>query len=117
MSEQANPEQSDRHRVSITFGQYGTGARLVHPESGCRTADRCGQCGRAFYDEESKPCYDCTPPIPERFRECWVTGWFENLSAEELFSGTVVLDVEPEFKADACTLHIVGASMPKEGSR
>jgi hypothetical protein len=108
-------QSEDRHRVSITFDSYGISAReLIHPKSGCQTADHCGQCGRAFDNEDVTPCYDCTPPISPRLRECWVTGWFENLTAEELFSGTVVLDVEPEFKADACTLHIVGASMPEK---
>ncbi len=108
----------DLHRVVVEFDDGSYLKRLVHPEGGCQTADRCGQCARAFDDTETEPCYDCKPPIPDSYRECWVQGWFDNLTAEELLSGSIELSVDPEWRHDSCLLHIVDAKIPeREESR
>ena len=99
---------SNQHRVVVEFDDGIYLKRLIHPEGGCQGANQCWQCGRSFDDNEVAPCYDCNPPI-DRQRECWVQGWFENVSAEELLHGSVELIVEPTFESDTCALHVVGA--------
>lgn len=98
----------DLHRVVVKFDDGTYLKELIHPETGCATGDRCGQCGRGFdADDDSTPCYDC--PSEAQKRECWVTGWFDNLSADELLSGRVEIVVRPEFNDDTCVLHVVEA--------
>ena len=59
--------------------------RVVHPQSGCTPEAYCSNCGRSFEDTERKPCYDCDR-VPSK--ECWITGWVDNCSADELLHGT-----------------------------
>lgn len=101
--------RSNEHRVIVEFNDGVYLKKLIHPENGCRAAQMCSQCGRDFADEETVPCYDCKPPVPAEWRECWVQGWFDNVSAEEMLHGRIELTVEPRFDYDSCELHILNA--------
>ena len=109
----------DNHRVVVEFDQGTYFNKLIHPEGGCSTADRCGQCGRPFDcdDEEWKPCYDCPSDPKAASEECWVQGWFDNLDGADLLHGSVELVVEPIWEHDHCELHVVGAAMPEKEAR
>jgi hypothetical protein len=106
-------EVGDQHRVVVEFGDGTYMTKLIHPDR-CGTADRCGQCGRSYVDPDpdSKPCYDC-PDDPEKAAsECWVQGWFDDSTPDELLHGSVELTVRPVWEFDHCELHITGAAMP-----
>lgn len=103
-------DRSDSHRLVVEFDDGVYAVRLVHPEGGCVTADQCGQCGRAFDDDEIDPCYDCKPPIPQSNRECWVQGWYDD-QGTELLKGGLELVVDPEWDGEGCLLHIVGVAL------
>jgi hypothetical protein len=79
------------HRAVLKFDD-GLFLELICPESGCEPASVCGECHRFVGDEESLPCAAC--PRPED--GCWVKGWFDNCTYDELLHGeiTVALDVE-----------------------
>jgi hypothetical protein len=103
----------ERHRVMLAFEDgCGLSAKLICPESGCTPAGSCAACGRDLDDSESKPCYDCTDSAEWR-DECWVKTWFDNVSADELLSGRVTVEIDADWDGDHMIAHIVGV-VPEE---
>ena len=94
------------HRVEITVEDGEVGLTLIHPESGCETAYQCGLCGHTL--GEPGGCYDCKDQTGPA--ECWLTGWFDNCTPDELLHGrvSVTVPVTAEWKDDSCAVHIVG---------
>jgi histidine triad (HIT) family protein len=85
------------HRVVLSFDGGGSPRlKLLHPESGCAPATQCALCGR-MEGSESAPCYDCKGGFDP---SCWLTDWFDNLSADELLHGSVTVAVTAEWDQD-----------------
>lgn len=79
------------HRVKLIIQDGYLAAKLVCPEQGCAPAHRCGHCGHVYGDDETEPCYDCKDHKPTG--ECWLKGWFDNCTADELLHGKVEFEV------------------------
>lgn len=97
-------EAVDHHRVELDFDD-GVSMRLVHPASGCVGATQCARCARPLDDEEIEPCYDCENMDPG---ECWLQGWADNLTAEELLHGKATLPIKAAFDGDTAEFHVRG---------
>jgi hypothetical protein len=101
------------HTITLEFeGGYAPRLKLHCPPGViCSTGSTCGGCGRDVDapDDDGERCYDC--PEPGSPRECWVKSWTDNLSADEVLSGTVVLPVTTSFDGDSLTLEI--AAVPE----
>lgn len=91
------------HRLVLTFDD-GLSAELIHPEGGCVGSHQCGHCAADLTDPESERCYDCKGDGPH---ECWVKGWFDNCSPDELLHGSVTVDIDAEWNYDHMTARIV----------
>jgi len=103
----------NKHRVVLTFENgYGPSAKLICPESGCIGSEVCGICGRDVTDPESKPCYDCKGMNPAA---CWVKTWFDNLTPDELLSGSLTVEIDAEWDGDHMVAHIAGV-VPKDAA-
>ncbi len=91
------------HRVELRFDD-GVYAKLLCPDDGsCELAQSCASCGRAVEgDEGFDRCLDCPGPA----NGCWVRGWFENLTAEELLRGTFTVDVDVQWDGESCVAEI-----------
>lgn len=95
---------STAHRVELEF-DGGLRAKLICPEGGCTPATACGFCGHELGSDEGDGCYDCRDekgPL-----DCWIKGWFDNVSAEELLQGKVIIEIDAEWDLDTCIAHIV----------
>lgn len=79
--------------------------KLICPETGCTPATVCGECHRHIDDEERGPCDECPDPADT---ECWVKGWFDNCTYDELLHGEVTVEVECEWDGDQINVEIVG---------
>lgn len=97
------PDQS-RHRVVLQFDD-GLHLKLICPESGCTPATVCGECYRHVNDAETAPCHDCPPPDGT---ECWVKGWFDNCTYDELLAGEIAVEIDAEWHGDHMTAVIAG---------
>ena len=97
--------QLNVHRCIIEFEDGVYAAKLQHPEK-CQGYVQCGQCGADLTDPESTRCYDCKDEKPG---ECWVQGWFDNLSVDELFHGMIEVAFEPDWDGEAMTARIISA--------
>lgn len=86
---------SSNHRVVLYFDD-GLNLKLICPESGCSPASICGECHRTVGDDERQPCAACPPPDGE----CWIKGWFDNCTYDELLYGEITVDVECEWDGD-----------------
>lgn len=105
---------SELHRVALEFeAGYGPRLKLIHPEGGCEGATACSECGRNITDPATPPCEVC--PDPEAAEECWLIGWVEQYTAEEVLSGPVEFAVVPECDGETLTLH-VAAEQPNQST-
>ncbi len=93
----SSPTQpTEAHRVEIRFDD-GIYAKLIHPEGGCKEATQCINCDADLTlpaDAEHERCHDCEGINPG---ECWLEGWFDNLTPEELFHGQITVPVNAEW--------------------
>lgn len=108
-----NPSQSSgRHRIVVEFedGTYLT--KLVHPDAGCVPTNTCSECYADLTNPESTRC-DCCPPADE----CWIQGWFDNTTAEELLRGRIEVVVDAEWDQESCLLRVVDVAMPEKVAR
>lgn len=89
------------HKVILKFDD-GLYAELICPESGCVPAENCFLCGRSVHETcpDIPPCYDCKDGLGIGADECWLRGWFDNLTAEELLSGNVEVAITAEWDCD-----------------
>ncbi len=96
---------SNSHRVRLLIEDGYMTLKLIHPEAGCQPALNC-VCGRAF-DESGPGCYDCKDQQPAG---CWLTGWFDNCSAEDLLHGRIeiVVPITAEWDGDSCIAQVSG---------
>lgn len=72
----------DGHKVTIFLDGDTIYLKLTCPESGCVPGRICGQCGHAYGDAETEPCYDCRGERGPT--ECWLMSWADNVQWEEL---------------------------------
>jgi hypothetical protein len=91
------------HRVVLTFDD-GLYLKLICPETGCEPASTCGECHRHVDDEERSPCAAC----PRQGDGCWVKGWFDNCTYDELLHGEITAAIEAEWDGDHIIVEIVG---------
>ena len=99
------------HRVVLEFDDGVYVKKLIHPEGGCVGADQCGHCAADLTDPDSTRCYDCKGEGPH---ECWVQGWFDNASAEELLHGRIEVEINCRWEFDHMEAHVVGAQSLSE---
>jgi len=100
------------HSVELEFDGGGVFMRLIHPENGCDPPSVCASCGRyAEEPEGQEPCYDCPKPDDG----CWLQGWADNLAADELLKGTVIVPISPEWAGDHAVFHIPRAARSSSG--
>ena len=95
---------SDKHRVEIEFGTYGVSGKLICPESGCKPATTCADCGRD--KEPSDGCCDvCADGLGD---ECWIKTWFDNVGVDELLHGNVTVEIDAEWDGETIIANITG---------
>lgn len=95
-----------RHRVKITF-EDGTFLRLICPESGCEPPNICPECGSDVRDSEKSTrewCDQCEIAVEG---ECWIKGWFDNCTAEELLGGTIEVPFDAEGDDGGVTFTVI----------
>lgn len=94
------------HRVALTFEGGLVSGRLIHPESGCDPATSCPEC---FSDYSEVPpedrCRDCRDMKVEE-GTCWLEGWFDQFSIEELLEGEVTVPVAAECDGETLILNV-----------
>lgn len=95
---------ADNHRVVLQFDD-GLYLKLICPESGCSSAAYCGECYRYIEDEERKPCDACPDPADTT---CWVKGWFDNSTYDELLHGEITAELDVEWDGDHIIATITG---------
>lgn len=83
------------HRVVLTFDD-GLNLKLICPPGGCEAASTCGECLRHVDDEERGLC----PACPRPDDGCWVKGWFDNCTYDELLHGEITVEIETEWDGD-----------------
>ena len=92
------------HRVELEFeAGYGATLKLIHPEGACEPATACAECGQKITDPARQPCPDCPDEVDD---ECWLTGWVEQYTADEVLAGSVEFPVVPECDGESLTLHV-----------
>src|ERR1044072_5138942 len=92
------------HKLRLRFDD-GIWAELICPDMGCVGSEVCGHCGRTLSDKEAEPCYDCRDVLETT--ECWVRSWFDNCTADELFHGSVLLNIDCTWDGDSMIAEIV----------
>lgn len=103
--EDMETETKALHRVEVGFeAGYGMRLKLIHPEGSCEPATACAECGQRITDPAREPCPDC--PTEVKDGECWLQGWVDNLTADELLAGEVEFPVVPECDGETLTLHV-----------
>jgi hypothetical protein len=106
MTSLPDPSNVTKHRVELTFEpSYGVTGKLICPESGCSSSKLCGHCGRDLHDTEATPCYDCKDAA-KWADECWVKTWFDNLTADEMLSGKLTVEIDAQWDGDQLIAHI-----------
>jgi DNA-directed RNA polymerase subunit RPC12/RpoP len=80
---------SDTHRIILTFDDGLWAPKLIHPEGGCATIDRCGECGR-----------DLNLAGAVKDGACAYCGC------------KIELAVEPRWTGGQCELHIIDVALP-----
>lgn len=99
------------HKLKIGFGGGVIHSKLVCPESGCRPADTCGQCGRVFGEgegeDESERCPFCGDER-ERAVEagCWLRTWADNEDLTEYLEGEVTINIASSWEDDGPLLEV-----------
>lgn len=95
--------EQERHRVVLTFDD-GLYAKLIcpGPGKGCQPATVCASCHRGIDSEGS--CYDCEDGFPD---DCWIKGWFDNLTPDELLHGEITVEIEADFDGETAICSVV----------
>ncbi|HSC20276.1 MAG TPA: hypothetical protein VLC07_00945 [Solirubrobacterales bacterium] len=100
------------HSVRLDFSDGVLTGRLIHPESGCQPATNCPECEADTSDPNSERCPMCEGEVPLE-GECWIEGWFDQYTINEVLDGEVDLPVIPECDGESFTLKIAATSLSK----
>jgi hypothetical protein len=116
MPDRAEQEQGPKrlHRVVLEFEPNSPPRlKLIHPKGACERATACGECGKRIGDPAVPDCEFC----PDEVEDCWLTGWVEQFTADEVLSGPVEFPVIPECDGEEFTLLVAAEQPPNVLSR
>jgi hypothetical protein len=104
---------TEPHKVTLVLEDDAVVVRLICPDSGCKPAQSCTECGWEAGDIGIERCECC----PRDEDECWIKGWFDNLDALEMHDGecdlsgrTLPVPIECEWDGESLLWRVAGVA-------